>query len=45
VVAAAPAIANAVAAAAGVRLRDLPMTAPRVWKALRESADAGETPA
>jgi CO/xanthine dehydrogenase Mo-binding subunit len=41
VVAVAPAIANAVAAAAGVRLRQLPMTAPRVWAALR---DAG-TPA
>lgn len=38
VVAAAPAIANAVAAAAGVRLRELPLTAPRVWAALRESA-------
>jgi CO/xanthine dehydrogenase Mo-binding subunit len=35
VVAAAPAIANAVAAAAGVRLRTLPMTAPRVWAALQ----------
>jgi CO/xanthine dehydrogenase Mo-binding subunit len=29
------AIANAVAAAVGVRLRDLPMTPPRVWRALR----------
>jgi CO/xanthine dehydrogenase Mo-binding subunit len=28
------AIANAIAAATGVRLRDLPMTAPRVWAAL-----------
>ena len=33
------AIANAVAAATGVRLRDLPMSAPRVWAALR-SRDA-----
>lgn len=38
VVAAAAAIANAVAAAAGVRMRELPMTAPRVWAALRESS-------
>ena len=36
VVAAAPAIANALAAAVGVRLRELPMTAPRVWAALQE---------
>ncbi|MDQ3380457.1 MAG: xanthine dehydrogenase family protein molybdopterin-binding subunit [Actinomycetota bacterium] len=35
VIAAAPAIANAVAAATGVRLRELPMTPPRVWAALR----------
>ena len=34
VIAAAPAIANAVAAAVGIRLRELPMTAPRVWTAL-----------
>ena len=33
------AIANAVAAATGVRMRDLPMSAPRVWAALR-SRDA-----
>ncbi len=30
------AIANAVAAAVGVRLRELPMTPPRVWRALRK---------
>jgi CO/xanthine dehydrogenase Mo-binding subunit len=35
VVAPAAAVANAVAAAAGLRLRELPMTAPRVWAALR----------
>ena len=35
VVPAAAAIANAVAAAAGVRLHELPMTAPRVWAALQ----------
>jgi CO/xanthine dehydrogenase Mo-binding subunit len=33
----APAIANAIANATGVRLRELPMTAPRVWRALREN--------
>ena len=32
-----PAIANAVAAATGLRLRELPMTPPRVWAALAES--------
>ncbi|CAN5646400.1 xanthine dehydrogenase family protein molybdopterin-binding subunit [soil metagenome] len=37
VIAAAPAIANAVAAAVGIRLRELPMTAPRVWATLEES--------
>ena len=36
VVAAAAAIANAVTAATGVRMHELPMTAPRVWAALRE---------
>jgi CO/xanthine dehydrogenase Mo-binding subunit len=45
VVAAAPAIANAIAAATGVRLCDLPMTSARVWRALRESPVATETPA
>jgi CO/xanthine dehydrogenase Mo-binding subunit len=34
VVPAPAAIANAIAAAVGVRLRELPMTAPRVWAAL-----------
>ena len=38
VVAAAPAIANAVAAAVGVRIHELPMTPPRVWAALEENA-------
>jgi len=28
------AIANAIAAAAGIRMRDLPMTGPRIWRAL-----------
>jgi CO/xanthine dehydrogenase Mo-binding subunit len=35
VVAGPAAIANAVAAATGVRMRELPMTPPRVWAALR----------
>ena len=35
---AAPAIANAVAAATGTRLHELPMTPPRVWAALPEAA-------
>ena len=34
VVAAPAAVANAIAAATGVRMRRLPMTAPRVWAAL-----------
>ena len=38
VVAVAPAIANAVAAAVGVRIHELPMTPPRVWAALEENA-------
>ena len=38
VIAGAAAIANAVAAATGLRLRDLPMTRPRVWQALRDQA-------
>jgi CO/xanthine dehydrogenase Mo-binding subunit len=37
VVAAAPAIVNAVAAATGTRMRELPLTPPRVWAALAES--------
>jgi len=43
VVAAAPAIANAVAAAVGMRSRELPMTAPRVWAAM-QAASAPDTP-
>jgi CO/xanthine dehydrogenase Mo-binding subunit len=34
----APAIANAVADAVGVRLRDLPLTAEKVYRALQNSA-------
>jgi CO/xanthine dehydrogenase Mo-binding subunit len=37
VVAAPAAVANAIAAATGTRLRTLPMTPPRVWAALRET--------
>ena len=37
VVAAPGAIANAIAAATGIRLRELPMTAPRVWAALNDA--------
>lgn len=44
VVAAPAAIGNAIAAAAGVRLRQLPMTAPRVWAAL-SSPGNGQAPA
>jgi len=36
----APALANAVFAATGVRLRDLPMTPERVWRALRDAESA-----
>ena len=43
VIAAAPAIANAVAAAVGIRLRELPMTAPRIWAALGSQEAAGVT--
>jgi CO/xanthine dehydrogenase Mo-binding subunit len=41
VVAAPAAIANAVAAAAGVRSHQLPITAPRLWAALHESSGSG----
>ena len=33
-----PAIANALARLAGVRLRELPLTPERVWRALRQGA-------
>ena len=45
VVAAAPAIANAVAAAIGVRFHELPMTPPRVWQALRDPTGDAEASA
>jgi CO/xanthine dehydrogenase Mo-binding subunit len=41
VVAAAPAIVNAVAAATGARMRELPLTPPRVWAALTGDAPRG----
>lgn len=37
----APAIANAIAAKTGVRIRDLPLTPERVWRALKEAKAAG----
>ena len=37
IVAVAPAVANALARATGVRVRDLPLTPERVWRALREA--------
>jgi CO/xanthine dehydrogenase Mo-binding subunit len=40
VVAVPPAVANAIAAASGARMRELPMTPMRVWTALRESEPA-----
>ena len=40
----AAAIANAIAAATGVRLRELPMTPARVWAALRARVAAEATP-
>ena len=36
----APAVANAIAKATGVRIRDLPLTPERVWRALRTSPRA-----
>ena len=40
IIAVAPALANAIFAATGVRLRDLPMTPERVWRALRDAESA-----
>jgi CO/xanthine dehydrogenase Mo-binding subunit len=37
IVAGAAAVANAIAAATGIRMRVLPMTAPRIWAATRET--------
>ena len=39
IIAIAPAIANAVAELTGIRLRDLPMTPERVWRALNAAED------
>jgi CO/xanthine dehydrogenase Mo-binding subunit len=36
----APAVANAIARATGVRMRELPLTPERVWRALRDAATA-----
>jgi CO/xanthine dehydrogenase Mo-binding subunit len=38
VIAVAAAVANAIAAAVGVRMRELPMTPERVWRALQQAA-------
>ncbi len=38
IIAAAGGVANAIAAATGARVRHLPMTAPRVWAAVKETA-------
>ncbi|HEX2226136.1 MAG TPA: molybdopterin cofactor-binding domain-containing protein, partial [Candidatus Binatia bacterium] len=40
----ASAVANAVSRAVGVRIQELPLTPPKVWRALRERADT-KTPA
>jgi CO/xanthine dehydrogenase Mo-binding subunit len=36
------AVANAVFDATGVRIRELPLTPERVWRAIRETAGGGE---
>jgi CO/xanthine dehydrogenase Mo-binding subunit len=38
----APAVANAIARATGVRIRDLPLTPERVWRALRDAPPRAE---
>jgi CO/xanthine dehydrogenase Mo-binding subunit len=43
VIAGPAAIANAIAAATGIRPRRLPMTAPRIWTLLQESATDGSS--
>lgn len=40
----APAVANAIARATGVRIRDLPLTPERVWRALRQAPPAERRP-
>jgi CO/xanthine dehydrogenase Mo-binding subunit len=40
----APAVANAVARATGVRIRDLPLTPERVWAALRATGASSASP-
>jgi CO/xanthine dehydrogenase Mo-binding subunit len=38
----APAVAAAVRDAAGIKIRDLPLTPERVWRAIHEAADTAE---
>jgi CO/xanthine dehydrogenase Mo-binding subunit len=38
----APAVAAAVREAAGIQIRDLPLTPERVWRAIHEAADTAE---
>ncbi|HEU4638090.1 MAG TPA: xanthine dehydrogenase family protein molybdopterin-binding subunit, partial [Candidatus Binatia bacterium] len=40
IIATAPAIANAIAAAVGVRLFDIPVTAEKIYRALKSSTPA-----
>lgn len=40
----APAVGNAIARAVGVRLRELPLTPERVWRAMRETRSSEQTP-
>jgi CO/xanthine dehydrogenase Mo-binding subunit len=45
IVSAAPSIANALYEATGVRIKDLPLTPERVWRALRDAGvTADDTP-
>jgi CO/xanthine dehydrogenase Mo-binding subunit len=40
IVSVAPAVANAIARATGVRIRELPLTPERVWRALKRAKEA-----
>ncbi|MFQ5850986.1 MAG: xanthine dehydrogenase family protein molybdopterin-binding subunit [Candidatus Binatia bacterium] len=45
IVSVAPAVTNALAKATGVRIRDLPLTPERVWRALKEKGEKGSAQA